>query len=91
MSDDKDKYIGYIEMSLGIGDMVGPAIGGIIYDLAGYVGTFFSFGAMILLGMVYCIFKIPESLNDLASESSESSSSSSDEDSNDEEPLEDEK
>lgn len=32
MSHDRDTYIGYVEMALGVGDMIGPAIGSFIYD-----------------------------------------------------------
>lgn len=31
MSEEKDKYIGYVEMSLGLGDMMGPAVGGFVF------------------------------------------------------------
>lgn len=32
MGEDKDTYIGYVEMALGVGDMIGPAIGSFMYD-----------------------------------------------------------
>ena len=69
MSSEKDKYIGYVEMSLGVGDMIGPAIGGFIFDLSGFVGTFILFGAMIFVGIVFCIIMIPKSLNNSVNES----------------------
>ena len=31
MSQEKDKYIGYVEMALGLGDMMGPAVGGLVF------------------------------------------------------------
>jgi predicted MFS family arabinose efflux permease len=63
MSFDKDTYVGYVEMSLGVGDMIGPAIGGIVYDSFGYINTFFVFSSMILFGLVFSYFIIPNSLN----------------------------
>lgn len=90
MSDEKDKYIGYIEMSLGIGDMIGPAIGGIVFDLIGFVGAFISFGGMIFVGIIFCIFMIPESLNDPPESDDSSSEDTSEEDQSNEEPSLDE-
>lgn len=68
MSHDKDKYIGYVEMSLGVGDMIGPAVGGIVYDSAGFMGTFVLFGAMVFIGLIFCIIMIPSTLNKTLSE-----------------------
>jgi predicted MFS family arabinose efflux permease len=51
MSFDKDTYVGYVEMSLGIGDMMGPAIGGIVFDHVGFEGTFITFSVIILIGL----------------------------------------
>lgn len=68
MGHDKDRYIGYVEMSLGVGDMIGPAIGGIMYDSAGYVGTFLIFGLMVFVGLVFCFIMIPSTLNKTISE-----------------------
>jgi hypothetical protein len=31
MVSEKDTYIGYVEMALGVGDMIGPSIGGFVY------------------------------------------------------------
>jgi MFS family permease len=63
MRADKDTYIGYVEMALGVGDMVGPAIGGLMYNLFGFSGTFMGFSALIFIGIIFCIRMIPESLN----------------------------
>lgn len=63
MSFDKDTYVGYVEMSLGVGDMIGPAIGGFVYDYYGYVGTFLVFSGMIFIGLISSAIFIPESLN----------------------------
>lgn len=63
MSHDKDTYIGYVEMALGVGDMIGPSIGGFVYDLTGFMGTFIVFGSMVLTGVIFSILMIPSSLN----------------------------
>ena len=63
MSFDKDTYVGYVEMALGVGDMIGPAIGGVVYEYSGYVGTFMVFSGMILMGLAFSYFIIPNSLN----------------------------
>lgn len=63
MNYDKDRYIGYVEMALGVGDIVGPAIGGFVYEFIGYNGTFLTFGALIFVGIVFSYLWIPERLN----------------------------
>lgn len=50
-------------MALGVGDMVGPAIGGLVYEAFGFEGTFGVFGAMILVGIILAVIWIPSSLN----------------------------
>jgi predicted MFS family arabinose efflux permease len=67
MNYDKDRYIGYVEMALGVGDMAGPAIGGFTYDALGFSGTFASFGAMIFIGIVLSVMWIPKQLNLMSS------------------------
>jgi predicted MFS family arabinose efflux permease len=63
MSHDKDRYISYVEMSMGVGDMVGPAIGAFIFQFVGYVGTFLFFTLMVVLGIIVSIVMIPNSFN----------------------------
>ena len=77
MALEKDKYIGYIEMSVGIGDMVGPALAGVLYDMGGFKGTFLLFGIIIFFGILFCIYEIPHSINTIVNENSSSSSESS--------------
>jgi len=64
MNNDKDTYIGYVEMSLGVGDMIGPAIGSFLYDFYGYTGTFVTFSSIVLFGIIISIIQIPSSLNE---------------------------
>ena len=63
MNFDKDRYIGYVEMALGVGDMVGPAIGGLVFEVAGFSGTFAVFGGMITVGIILSVIWIPKRLN----------------------------
>ena len=63
MSDEKEIYIGYVEMALAIGDMIGPALSGFYYGYFGFSGTFYIFGGMIFLGTLLSIFWIPSLLN----------------------------
>jgi MFS family permease len=63
MNYDKDRYIGYVEQALGVGDMIGPALGGLIFEFVGFAGTFFMFGALIFLGTLLSVIWIPNRLN----------------------------
>ena len=66
MRDKKEVYIGYVEMSLGVGDVIGPAIGGLLFSVIGFSATFLAFGSMIAIGIVLSITSIPETLNQVA-------------------------
>jgi len=63
MAREKDKYIGYIETTMGVGDTVGPAVGGLVYAYFGYVGTFMAFSGFIYIGIACSLIMIPSSLN----------------------------
>ena len=63
MNYDKDRYIGYVEQALGVGDMIGPALGGLIFEFVGFAGTFFMFGTLIFLGTLLSVIWIPNRLN----------------------------
>lgn len=64
MAKEKDKYIGYLETSLGAGDTLGPAFGGLTYAYFGYIGTFIIFSGFINFGIILSYFMIPKSLNE---------------------------
>lgn len=63
MRESKEAYIGYVEMALGIGDVIGPAIGGLIHGAVGFRATFIAFASMITVGTVLSVLWIPASLN----------------------------
>ena len=73
-ADDMMRYIGYIEICVGLGLGLGPtlasAIGGMIStdsDVS-YPYTMYIFGGFDLLALTLCIFMIPNSLNQTISE-----------------------
>lgn len=57
------KYIGYIEIAIGVGLGMGPTVGSIVYSFLKYEGTMYFFGMVNLLGVLLCYFLIPASLN----------------------------
>lgn len=64
MSYDKDRYIGYVEMATGMGDMLGPAVGGLVFTAYGFSGTFIVFASFVGLGTVVSIITISSHLNE---------------------------
>ena len=51
--EDKDAMIGYIEAITGVGLIIGPLIGSLLYSLGGYNFTFFSFGSIFVIGIFF--------------------------------------
>lgn len=62
-ADQMMKYVGYIEIAIGIGLGMGPTIGSIVYSFMKYEGTMYFFGFVNLLGAVLCHIMIPKSFN----------------------------
>ena len=62
---EKDRIIGYLEASIGLGMILGPAIGASIYSLFGYAGTFYAFGMIniILAIILYMLFPTKKNEN----------------------------
>ena len=46
----KDAMMGYIEAVTGIGLILGPLFGSVLYSIGGYNFIFYSFGFMFILG-----------------------------------------
>ncbi|CDW79392.1 permeases of the major facilitator superfamily [Stylonychia lemnae] len=61
--ENREKYLGYGEASAGVGLMVGPVIGGLLYSYLGYFWCFIIFSLIILITTVLCFFVLPASLN----------------------------
>lgn len=57
------KYIGYIEICVGVGLGMGPVIGSAVYGFLNYDGTMYFFALCDLIATFLCIFLIPGSLN----------------------------
>lgn len=70
-SDDVMKYISYIEITVGLGLGLGPALGSVICTQVGYKWTMYIFGFLNLIGMIICQFYIPKELNNTPKEAAE--------------------
>jgi len=55
--------LGYAEAATGIGLMIGPVIGGPIYDGVGYFWSFVVFAGMLFISMLVVFLITPGSLN----------------------------
>lgn len=62
-SDELLKYIGYIEIVVGLGLGLGPMVGGLVFPFLHYEGTMFFFGFLNLGAMALCYFMLPAKLN----------------------------
>ena len=67
-TDDIMKYIGYIEIAVGVGNGVGPFLGGQIYPYIGYEYTMYVFTGFCLLGVILGSIMIPSELNQTATD-----------------------
>jgi MFS family permease len=63
--EDREKYIGYVELSLGLGLMLGPVLGSVFMNLTGgsFEYTFYIFGFLIALGGLFAFCALPNYLN----------------------------
>ena len=48
--DNKEAMVGYIEAVTGIGLILGPLLGSLLYAIGGYRFIFFSFGSIFIIG-----------------------------------------
>jgi MFS family permease len=67
-SDNVMQAITYIEIIVGLGLGLGPLIGSAIYPYLAYEGTMYAFGFLNLFTMTYSFCKIPNALNETASD-----------------------
>lgn len=68
------KYIGYIEIVVGLGLGLGPMVGAMVYPYFDYAGTMYFFGFLNILAMVLCYKLMPEELNKSMTKKNESHS-----------------
>jgi MFS family permease len=63
--EDREKYIGYIELALGLGLMLGPVLGSAFMSMTGkdFESTFYIFGFLIACGGLFAFFALPNYLN----------------------------
>jgi MFS family permease len=59
----KEKYLGYYNMSIGVGTCAGPVLGSLIYAFVGYGLTFACFSALIFVSSIVALMMIPAKLN----------------------------
>jgi len=62
-SDDMMRYIGYIEICVGLGLGMGPVLGSVVYSEVGYEYTMYFFGVCDFFTLIICFFLIPDVLN----------------------------
>ena len=62
-SENRIKYVGIMEASAGVGMILGPPVGGLIYSYMGYAWTFYIFSVIISLNLFVQIYYVPDILN----------------------------
>jgi MFS family permease len=67
-SDNREKYLGYAEAVTGVGLMLGPVMGGPLYDSFGYFWSFFAFASILGVSMVISMAITPGALNNSTEE-----------------------
>ncbi len=60
--------MGYAEAAVGLGQMLGPVIGSIIYTFCGFMGTFLIFALLNTIGAILVFRYIPSALNKVGEE-----------------------
>jgi predicted MFS family arabinose efflux permease len=61
--DKREEYMGYCESAVGVGLMIGPVLGSLVYGWVQYSGTFYVFGSVIFVGLVTVSLLLPSRLN----------------------------
>jgi MFS family permease len=59
----REIYIGYVQTAVGLGLLLGPVIGTIIYSFAGYEGTFYILSGVLTCSLLITTFFLPSRLN----------------------------
>ena len=62
-SENRIKYVGIMEASAGVGMILGPPMGGLIYSYMDYACTFYIFSIIISLNLIIQIINVPSILN----------------------------
>ena len=61
--DKQEKYLGYYNMSIGVGTCAGPVLGSLFYMFLSYGLTFGCFAALIFTSCLIAVFTLPSRLN----------------------------
>lgn len=61
--DKQEKYLGYYNMSIGVGTCAGPVLGSIFYMFLSYDLTFGCFAVLIFISCLIAVCILPERLN----------------------------
>ena len=59
----KTKALAFLEAGAGLGSILGPVLGSIIYSKMGYHGTFYVFALQILANVMFTIYAMPTSID----------------------------
>jgi MFS family permease len=62
-SDNREKYLGMGESAAGLGQMLGPVMGSILYTYLGYFGAFATFSIILASAGILSLITLPSSLN----------------------------
>ena len=63
---EREKYIGWLEGAFGLGFILGPLLGAILYNVGGYKTAYFTFFGMYIIVVPFILPKISQSLDLLA-------------------------
>ena len=70
------KWIGYVSGGISIGLIIGPTIGGVLYDALGFAAPFYVSGVMAFIAVVLVLFIVPETRPALVPDTTEGPSRS---------------
>ena len=62
-SDQRARYFGLMEAACGLGLIIGPPIGSIMYGYFGFEGAFMVFSGIIFINLATCICLLSNKLN----------------------------
>jgi len=70
----REAYIGYCQAAVGLGLMLGPVLGQLIYTKVEYAATFYIFAGILTCALIVVLFIIPSHLNHVAFDQSKTPS-----------------
>ena len=57
--DEKEKYLGKIELAVGLGVLLGPFLSGLLYAYLSFFGTFMCLANILAIALFLLFFRIP--------------------------------